>query len=124
MSIRRFINNRDGVPGRSRTCDPQLRRLLLYPTELQGHSFLTFILGKIAICPKKGRTKIKKFNENIISGIKNLARKTALVILNLFKSLFFEFLEGSHRPLLCWQKHSLLAKLKSHQLPSLSEQED
>ena len=25
-----------GVPGRDRTCDPQLRRLLLYPTELRG----------------------------------------------------------------------------------------
>ena len=25
-----------GVPGRIRTCDPQLRRLLLYPTELRG----------------------------------------------------------------------------------------
>ncbi len=27
-----------GVPGRSRTCDPQLRRLLLYPTELRAHT--------------------------------------------------------------------------------------
>src|SRR6185436_4859669 len=25
-----------GVPGRIRTCDPQLRRLLLYPSELRG----------------------------------------------------------------------------------------
>lgn len=25
------------VPGRIRTCDPQLRRLLLYPAELLGH---------------------------------------------------------------------------------------
>src|SRR5438105_15352778 len=25
-----------GLPGRNRTCDPQLRRLLLYPTELRG----------------------------------------------------------------------------------------
>src|SRR5687768_8802487 len=25
-----------GVPGRARTCDPQLRRLLLYPAELRG----------------------------------------------------------------------------------------
>ncbi len=27
----------NGTPDRSRTCDPQLRRLLLYPTELPGH---------------------------------------------------------------------------------------
>jgi hypothetical protein len=26
----------DGDPGRNRTCDQQLRRLLLYPTELRG----------------------------------------------------------------------------------------
>ncbi len=25
-------------PGRIRTCDPQLRRLLLYPTELRDHA--------------------------------------------------------------------------------------
>ena len=27
----------NGDPGRIRTCGPQLRRLLLYPTELRGH---------------------------------------------------------------------------------------
>src|SRR5438105_3220042 len=27
----------NGVPGRSRTCDLQLRRLTLYPTELRAH---------------------------------------------------------------------------------------
>jgi hypothetical protein len=27
----------NGDPGRIRTCDPQLRRLLLYPAELRGH---------------------------------------------------------------------------------------
>src|SRR5947209_8302224 len=27
-----------GVPGRTRTCDPQLRRLLLYPPELRGRA--------------------------------------------------------------------------------------
>jgi hypothetical protein len=26
-----------GVPGRTRTCDPQFRKLLLYPPELRGH---------------------------------------------------------------------------------------
>jgi hypothetical protein len=26
----------DGVPGRTRTCDPQFRKLLLYPPELRG----------------------------------------------------------------------------------------
>jgi hypothetical protein len=25
-------------PGRIRTCDPQIRNLLLYPTELRGHA--------------------------------------------------------------------------------------
>jgi hypothetical protein len=25
-----------GVPGRTRTCDPQFRKLLLYPAELRG----------------------------------------------------------------------------------------
>lgn len=28
---------RYGTPDRNRTCDPQLRRLLLYPPELPGH---------------------------------------------------------------------------------------
>ncbi|MCU1245665.1 MAG: hypothetical protein JWN02_1575 [Acidobacteria bacterium] len=28
-----------GVPGWNRTSDPQLRRLLLYPTELRGHAW-------------------------------------------------------------------------------------
>lgn len=28
----------NGAPGRSRTCDPRLRRPLLYPTELRAHS--------------------------------------------------------------------------------------
>ena len=28
----------DGAPDRNRTCDPQLRKLVLYPTELQTHS--------------------------------------------------------------------------------------
>jgi hypothetical protein len=32
----------ESVPGRIRTCDPLLRRQLLYPSELQGH--ITLIL--------------------------------------------------------------------------------
>src|ERR1043165_8389389 len=31
-----FQAGRPGLPGRARTCDPQLRRLLLYPPELRG----------------------------------------------------------------------------------------
>ena len=27
---------KNGLPDRNRTCDPQLRRLLLYPTELRA----------------------------------------------------------------------------------------
>ena len=27
-----------GDPGRIRTCDPQIRNLMLYPAELRGHS--------------------------------------------------------------------------------------
>jgi hypothetical protein len=27
----------DGAPGRTRTCDLEIRRLLLYPAELRGH---------------------------------------------------------------------------------------
>jgi hypothetical protein len=29
-------NGSDGDPGRIRTCDPQIRNLMLYPTELRG----------------------------------------------------------------------------------------
>lgn len=28
-----------GAPGRSRTCDPQYRKLMLYPAELRVHLF-------------------------------------------------------------------------------------
>ena len=31
-----FLNN--GAPGRIRTCDPKLRRLVLYPTELRARA--------------------------------------------------------------------------------------
>ena len=30
------IASRSSAPGRTRTCDPQLRRLLLYPSELRA----------------------------------------------------------------------------------------
>ncbi len=30
------IAGRVGVPGRTRTCDPEIRNLVLYPTELRG----------------------------------------------------------------------------------------
>ena len=33
----------DGLPSRNRTCDPQLRRLMLYPTELWAEMFATRI---------------------------------------------------------------------------------
>jgi hypothetical protein len=34
----------DGAPGRIRTCDPKLRRLVLYPTELRApHTEVTAI---------------------------------------------------------------------------------
>ena len=36
-----------------RTQDPQLRRLLLYPTELPNRS-LCFLTGKRVLCPKEG----------------------------------------------------------------------
>ncbi len=31
-------NFRFGDPGRIRTCDPQIRNLMLYPAELRGHA--------------------------------------------------------------------------------------
>src|ERR1700730_10077177 len=37
----------DGVPGRTRTCDPQFRRLLLYPPALRGHQWLKFCRGRV-----------------------------------------------------------------------------
>lgn len=36
---------RDGAPGRARTCDPRLRRPMLYPAELRAH--LTLFLPGI-----------------------------------------------------------------------------
>ena len=36
-TAKRVSTEQDGDPGGIRTPDPQLRRLLLYPTELRGH---------------------------------------------------------------------------------------
>ena len=36
-----LILNRIGVPGRTRTCDPQFRKLLLYPAELRGRCLIS-----------------------------------------------------------------------------------
>ncbi len=33
----------DGAPGRDRTCDPRLRRPMLYPTELQARAAIIAI---------------------------------------------------------------------------------
>ncbi len=41
-------------PGRIRTCDPQLRRLLLYPTELRDHT--VFAAAKIQIIVEMQKT--------------------------------------------------------------------
>src|SRR6201987_651994 len=34
-----------GVPDRTRTCDPQFRKLLLYPTELRGQPQTAYCYG-------------------------------------------------------------------------------
>ena len=39
-----------GAPGRSRTCDPQYRKLMLYPAELRVH-----LVG--VVCVEDSRTK-------------------------------------------------------------------
>jgi hypothetical protein len=38
MSELRDRLEKDGAPGRIRTCDPKLRRLVLCPTELRAHT--------------------------------------------------------------------------------------
>ena len=38
--LRNFSKNKNGTPDRIRTCDPRLRRPLLYPTELPGQKNL------------------------------------------------------------------------------------
>ena len=32
------LRGNEGTPGRTRTCDPLLRRQVLYPTELRAHN--------------------------------------------------------------------------------------
>ena len=46
------IINESGTLEATRTPDPQLRRLLLYPTELQAHLFCLFILNKTKLLCK------------------------------------------------------------------------
>ena len=35
------LTDRNGAPGRIRTCDPRLRRPMLYPTELRAHALFS-----------------------------------------------------------------------------------
>jgi hypothetical protein len=35
-----------GLPDRDRTCDPQLRRLMLYPTELRAETLLSYLANR------------------------------------------------------------------------------
>jgi hypothetical protein len=37
-----------GAPGWNRTSDPQLRRLMLYPTELRAHAKFNHVAGEIS----------------------------------------------------------------------------
>ena len=37
LSVVAEMNFAVGAPGRTRTCDLEIRRLLLYPSELRGH---------------------------------------------------------------------------------------
>ena len=37
LSVVAETNSAMGAPGRTRTCDLEIRRLLLYPSELRGH---------------------------------------------------------------------------------------
>ena len=49
---RYFIDRNKNVPGANRTHDLQLRRLLLYPTELQGQNTLIFYWNIFVPSPK------------------------------------------------------------------------
>ncbi len=40
----------DGAPGRTRTCDPQIRNLVLYPAELRAHASWHRLYSAVA-CP-------------------------------------------------------------------------
>ena len=39
------MRDSSGAPGRDRTCDPRLRRPMLYPTELQARSVIMATYG-------------------------------------------------------------------------------
>jgi hypothetical protein len=44
---------RIGAPGRTRTCDPRLRRPVLYPTELRARSFSVIRQFVFVLCASK-----------------------------------------------------------------------
>src|SRR5437867_7054504 len=48
----------DGAPGRNRTCDPRLRRPMLYPTELQARQVVTIQAGAIVVELKFSRRAV------------------------------------------------------------------
>jgi hypothetical protein len=41
-----IFNHLIGLPDRDRTCDPQLRRLMLYPTELRAETLLSYLANR------------------------------------------------------------------------------
>ena len=46
-----------GAPGRIRTYDPQLRKLMLYPTELQAHISFTLLFCNLSACRSDSSSK-------------------------------------------------------------------
>ena len=50
LSANDLIFRRIGVPGRTRTCDPQFRKLLLYPAELRGRRVISVTWYTHSVC--------------------------------------------------------------------------
>src|ERR1017187_7725504 len=63
-----ILNRYRGRGDRDRTCDPQLRRLMLYPTELHPHGCDSFSLN-YSITTSKSRAATVSFNLAVISFI-------------------------------------------------------
>ncbi len=68
---------RFGIPGEIRTLDPLLRRQLLYPSELQGHTSLEYILNNLlqsrfckGRCGYQRLLRAQDFNSTLDSGIR------------------------------------------------------
>ena len=70
----------DGTSGRARTCDPRLRRPMLYPTELLTHKDIIIAIDYFV---KGFSAKIEYFNVGEMFEYSNFSNSSSLRSLNV-----------------------------------------